>query len=147
MAWAKYKINPERYAPKQGYASDLTDKQWEIISPLLKRKNNTGKHLASHEKRRLINAVLYLNKTGCQWRMLPKDFPKYQSVASFYYRAMANGLWDRINALLVQKSREQAGRRPEPTYALIDSQSVKTAGAAEGRGFDGGKKQKVAKDI
>jgi putative transposase len=140
MAYAKYKLNPERYYPKQGYASDLTENQWNIIKPLLERKNNTGKHLATQEKRQLINAILYLNKTGCQWRMLPKDFPKYQTVASFYYRAKTSGLWDRINALLVRMSREQAGRLPDPTYALIDSQSVKTTSAAEGRGYDGGKK-------
>ena len=140
MAWAKYNKYPERYYPKQGYASDLTDKQWEIIEPLLRRRNNTGKHLVSHEKRMLINAVLYLNKTGCQWRMLPKDFPKYQSVASFYYGATASGLWDKINALLVQMSRVQEGRASRPTYALIDSQSSKTTGPADDRGYDGGKK-------
>jgi putative transposase len=147
MAYAKQKLNAKRYYTTYGYASDLTDNQWEIIKPLLERKNNKGKHLENHEKRKLINAILYLNKTGCQWRMLPKDFPKYQTVASFYYRAVASGLWDKINALLVRKSREQEGRNPSPTYALIDSQSVKTTGAAEGRGYDGGKKSRDVKGI
>ena len=122
MAYAVYKRDPERYYPRKGYASDLTDNQWNVIKHLLERKNNTGRHLATQEKRSLINAVLYLNKTGCQWRMLPKDFPKYQTVASFYYRAKANGLWDKINTHLVQMSRKQAGRPLEPKYALIDSQ-------------------------
>lgn len=147
MAYARAKLNANRYYMEHGYASDLTDKQWEIIKHLFIRKNNTGKHLESHEKRRLVNAVLYLNKTGCQWRMLPKDFPNYQTVASFYYRAIASGLWDNINVLLVQMSREKEGRAPDPTYALIDSQSVKTTGAAQNRGYDGGKKSRDARDI
>jgi transposase len=127
------------------YSTDITDSQWELIWPLFERKNNTGKHLENQDKRELVNAVLYINKTGCQWRLLPKDFPNYSTVSSFYHRAIASGLWDRICALLVRKSRVQAGRKPEPTYALQDSQSVKTTGASEERGYDGGKKSKGGK--
>ena len=126
-----------------GYKTDLTNSQWEVIKPLFDRKNNTGKHLENQDKRQLVNAVLYLNKTGCQWRLLPNDFPNYSTVSSFYHRAHQSGLWERINALLVQKSRIALGRKPDPSYSLIDSRSVKTTGASEERGYDGGKNERA----
>ena len=95
-------------------------------------------------KRELVNAVLYLVKTGCQWRQLPSDFPPVFTVHSFYRRARISGLWDRILNYLVKLTREKAGKNAEPTYAIIDSQSVKTTSANDRRGFDGGKKQKDA---
>jgi putative transposase len=87
-----------------------------------------------------VNAVLYLVKTGCQWRLLPNDFPPYGAVWSFYRRAVKSGKWEKAMDLLVQKVRKNAGRKPSPTYVLIDSQSVKTTSASEERGIDGGKK-------
>jgi putative transposase len=81
-----------------------------------------------------------MEKTGCQWRQLPHDFPKWSTVKSFYYRAVESGLWERMRALLVEKSRKDAGRKPEPTYGIIDSQSTKTMYNANGFGIDGGKK-------
>ena len=121
------------------YSTDLTDKQWSIIEPFFIGENR-GKHLQTHNKRELVNAVLYLNKTGCQWRLLPKDFPPYSTVWSFYRRAVKSGLWEKIMSYLVKKSRIAAGRSAEPSYSLIDSRSVKTTSAAEERGIDGGKK-------
>ena len=123
------------------YPSDLTTKQWQIIKPLFTGENR-GAHFAKHTKRKLINAVFYIEKTGCQWRQLPHDFPKWSTVKSFYYRAKASGLWERMRALLVTKSRVDAGRKPEPTYGIIDSQSTKTMYDAEERGIDGEKKRK-----
>ena len=122
------------------YESDLTDKQWELIAPLFIRTHNKGKHLEKLDKRELVNAVLYINKTGCQWRMLPKDFPNYLSVSSFYQRAITSGLWEKIMKLLVEASRVKMGRKPNPTYGLLDSQSVKTTGPSLEMGIDGGKK-------
>jgi putative transposase len=122
------------------YETDLTDSQWELVKELFERRNNTGKHLQTNEKRELVNAVRYFVKTGCQWRMLPKDLPHWSAVASFFYRAKEDGLWEKMCDLLVRKSREKMGRNAEPTYGLIDSQSAKTSGAAEERGIDGGKK-------
>jgi len=122
-----------------GYSTDLTDRQWRIIEPFFIRENR-GKHLQKYTKRKLINAVLYLNKTGCQWRLLPNDFPPHDTVWSFYRRAKESGLWERIMDALVMKTRLEEGRALLPTYAIIDSQSVKTTLAAEERGIDGGKK-------
>ena len=121
-----------------GYKTDLTDAQWELIEPIF--RTNRGANLVKHSKRDLVNAVLYLVKTGCQWRLLPNDFPPYVTVWSFYRRAVIAGKWEQAMDLLVQKTRVKAGRNPAPSYALIDSQSVKTASASENRGYDGGKK-------
>jgi putative transposase len=121
-----------------GYSTDLTDRQWSIIEHIF--KSNKGQHFVEHKKRDLVNAVLYLVKTGCQWRMLPNDFPPHNTVWSFYRRAVKSGKWQKAMELLVEITRVDAGRKPEPTYGLIDSQSAKTTLASEDRGFDGGKK-------
>jgi transposase len=87
------------------YPSDLTNKQWRQIKDVFENngRGNTGKHLQLHRKRKLVNAVLYINKTGCQWRQLPHNFPNWKTVYSFYKRAIASGLWDKICAMLVKK--------------------------------------------
>ena len=125
---------------RRSYASDLSDSQWAVIAPLFPRAGNRSKW----EKRELVNAVLYLIENGCKWRNLPHDFPPYTTVANFYYAAIRSGLWGRIRAALVERVRTDAGRNAGPSYAIIDSQSVKTTSAAEERGVDGGKKQKDA---
>ena len=129
---------------KMGYKSDLTDAEWEIaeeIFPVPKK----GAHFCKHSKRDLLNGVIYIAKTGCQWEMLPKDYPPYKTVSAFYCRAVKSGQWERFCALLVEKIRVKEGRNPAPSYALIDSQSVKTIYASDERGFDGGKKSKGEK--
>ena len=120
------------------YPSDLTDEQWEMI----KNHFNTGNYGKSrrYSQRDLINAVFYITKTGCQWRMLPRDFPPYSTVHSFYWRARKKRIWKNMLADLVKKSRIKMGRNPDPSYSLIDSQSVKTTSKAVERGIDGGKK-------
>jgi len=117
------------------YPSDLTDGEWEIIEPLIPVGNKSDWH-----KRSLINAVFYIDKTGCQWEYLPRDYPPYNTVWSFFRRARDNGLWERIKDTLVKETRRRAGRNEMPSYGIIDSQSVKTVAASEERGIDGGKK-------
>lgn len=123
------------------YTSDLTDTQWEQIKEYFLAGNKS-----KYDKREMVNAVLYLVKTGCQWRNLPKDFPNWKAVSMFYYRAQKNGIWDGILKMLVKKSRKASERNEEPTYALINSQSVKTTSASEKTGYDGGKKRKEEND-
>ena len=122
---------------REKYETDLTDEQWEVIAPLF---SNMRKY--KWEKRELVNAVLYLVKTGCQWRNLPHDFPPVFTVHSFYRRARLSGLWDRILEHLAKITRQKASLSEMPTQALIDSQCVKTTGAVEQKGFDIGKNER-----
>ena len=121
------------------YPSDLTDREWEHIESFFPLGNKS-----EHHKRSLVNAVFYIEKTGCQWRQLPHDYPAYSTVWSFYRRAKISGLWEKIMDALVKRVREKAGRKPSPTYGIIDSQSVKTVAASDERGIDGGKKSEGA---
>jgi len=124
-----------------GYESDLTEVQWRLIEPIFAASTGKYTHKAKWDKRVLTNAVLYLVKTGCQWRLLPKEYPPYSTVHSVFRRMRIKGVWEQVTALLVQKTRQNADRDENPSYALIDSQSVKTTSAAEERGIDGGKKK------
>lgn len=120
-----------------GYTTDLTDTQWGLIEEFFVVKK--GKNLQQHNKRDLVNAVLYRNKTGCQRRHLPKDFPPHGTVWPFYRRAAQKGIWEKAMDKMVKKARVDAGRTPEPRYGLIDSQSAKTTNENENRGIDGEK--------
>jgi putative transposase len=124
------------------YPSDLTDAQWGLV----REHFDTGNYGKSRKytQRDLINAVFYITKTGCQWRMLPRDFPPYSTVHSFYWRAKKKGLWEKMLEDLVKKSRLKMQRNTAPSYSLIDSQSVKTTDKALERGVDGGKKDQGA---
>ena len=124
-------------ASRKLYPTDLTDEQWLVIEPLYK-----GMRTYKWSKRELTNATLYLVDSGCKWRQLPHDFPPYSTVHSFYRRARLSGLWDKILKALVELTRERAGRNADPSYAIIDSQSVKTVAASEERGIDGGKNKR-----
>jgi putative transposase len=130
------------YYTPTNYPSDLTDKQWEAIEGFFPVGNKSTTH-----KRSLTEAVLYLIDNGCKWRALPHDYPNWSTVKSFYYRAVESGLWAEIMQFLVSKSRINAGRNENPSYGLIDSQSVKTIYASEECGIDGGKKRKGENDI
>ena len=127
---------------RQKYSTDVTDEQWAIIAPLFK-----GMREYKYSKRELLNAVLYLVDNGCKWRALPQEFPAWQTVYSFFRRAKETGLWDKILQHLVEVTRRRAGRNPNPTYTIIDSQSVDTAYKSEQVGYDGGKKTKDISDI
>ena len=122
---------------RQSYPTDLTDEQWAEIEPLF-----VGMRYRKYSKRELLNALLYIVDSGCKWRQLPHDFPPFQTVYSFFRRAKANGLWNRILEHMVKLTRKNTGRKESPSYAIVDSQSVKTTGASEQRGIDGGKNKR-----
>lgn len=122
---------------RKSYPTDLTDAQWKEMEPFY-----TGMRNRKWSKRELTNAVLYVTKTGCQWRNLPHDFPPYQTVYSFFSRGQKSGLWEKILVHLVEKIRLDAGRNANSSYALINSQSVKTVVDSEECGIDGGKNKR-----
>jgi putative transposase len=124
------------------YPSDLTDAQWEKIATYFPMGNKGEIH-----KRSLVEAVLYLVDNGCKWRAIPHDYPNWSTVKSFYYRAVANGTWEKAMEFVVRETRKKAGRNESPSYGLIDSQSVKTVYWSDERGIDGGKKRKDGSDI
>ena len=120
------------------YPSNLTEQQWLLIEEYFYYGEYGNR--SKYEKKKLVEAVLYVTKTGCQWRQLPREFPPWQTVYSFFRRAKSRGVWEKVLQSLVQKSRLQMGRKAQPTYGVMDSQSVKTTSGCESRGFDGGKK-------
>lgn len=113
----------ETLVMSQGYDTDLTDEQWECVGPLMQAK--TGRK-ATVNRRRIVNAILYVGRTGCQWRLLPKDFPNWSTVYSCYHRWAWNGTLEQLHAVLRDQARAAKGKKATPTAAIVDSQSVKT---------------------
>ena len=110
---------------RKPYPSDLTDGQWALIEPLIPAPGKGGRP-REVDMREVVNAVLYLNRTGCQWRALPRDFPPWGTVSHYFYRFRDDGTWQKIHDALREQVRTEAGREPTPSAAIVDSQSVKT---------------------
>ncbi len=121
------------------YPSDLTDKQWEVIEPLLPNPRERGKP-RKYPKRAILNAIFYVCKTGCQWRYLPREFPPWQTVYRYFRELNDKKCFEKMNATLVTLTRTMNGRNPMPSLVCIDSQSIKGDVHCEDKGIDGNKK-------
>ena len=107
------------------YSTDLSDKQWKLVKNLIPKKSRVGR--PPIDRRWMIDAILYITRTGCQWRMLPSDFPNWNTVYGLFRNWKLDGIWQKIHDRLREKTRHAEGKKSTPTVAIIDSQSIRTA--------------------
>jgi len=127
------------------YPSDLTEEEFAILAPHLPAQHNLRGRPRQVDLHVITNALSYWLRSGCQWRMLPKDFPPWKTVYSYYWRWCQAGVWQQMHETLYPRARLNKGRAPRPTAAILDSQSVKTCESGGPCGFDAGKNVKGRK--
>ena len=145
MPYSPDYVPPDTSKNNTTYDTDLTDDQWAIVAPLLPPPDTSGAPITTN-LRHALNAMLYRNKTGCQWKMLPKDFAiPWKTVYNWHEKFARLGTWERVQRALAERVRVGDGRAADPSLLSIDSQTVKSAETVPDAGFDGGKKVKGRK--
>jgi len=125
---------------RRRYPTDLSDAEWRCIEPYIASPNRRGRPRI-HSLRRVLDAVFYILRSGCAWRLLPREYPPWRSVYYWFSKWRIDGTFERLNAVLRERLRTRLGRNAQPSAGIVDSQCAKTTGVGgEQRGYDGGKK-------